>query len=394
MIGEGRGGNRLGHAFRDKGSPTDPDDEFLRWINIPGSGIRNMGGIRPLKFTQLNLPVHAYIILVTADQSRGSAANPWEDLVELRTGRIVYWGDAKFGTKTVDDFIGNRALRSAWDQVLDNRRDLVPPILHFTKPEAGLMRFNGLCVLDHLELTWFEDDHGSPVRNYRAHLSILDEEYVDVEWLHQRATAKSNEDLRVGGPPTWKRYQAGKVDRLQIWAPSIRSNEAQLPAPGSRDAKVLNQLVAMSPTEFEGAVVSLFRELDDVRHTINRTQPSKDGGFDFYGKFTLPPPVGYEIDFLGEVKKFQARSAVQPKHVSRLVARLGRGQYGLFVTTSYFTRQTQEEVLSDGYPTRLIAGADVVSMMRQLRIARGSAISPTWLSAVAEELRSGLFNRN
>ena len=385
---------RLGHTFRDKGSSADPEDEFLRWINIPASGIRNMGGIRPLRFTQLKLPVQAYIVLVTVDRSRGSASNPWEDLVELRTGRIVYWGDAKFGTKTVDEFIGNRALRAAWDVVLDNRRDLVPPILHFTKPAIGSIRFNGLCVLDHLELTWFEDDNGRPVRNYRAHLSVLDEEFVDIDWLHKRATATSTNGLRVGGPPAWQRYQAGKLDRLQIWAPSIRTTEAQLPATGSNDAMVLRQLVEMSPTEFEGAVVSLFRELDDVRHTINRTQPSKDGGFDFFGKFVLPPPVGYEIDFLGEVKKFQATTAVQPKHVSRLVARLGRGQYGLFVTTSYYTKQTQEEVLADGYPARLIAGADVVNMMRQLRIARGPSISPTWLEAVAEEMRIGLFNRN
>ena len=96
----------------------------------------------------------------------------------------------------------------------------------------------------------------------------------------------------------------------------------------------------------------------------------------------------------GEVKKFQATTAVQPKHVSRLVARLGRGQYGLFVTTSYYTKQTQEEVLADAQGPWSIAGADVVNMMRQLRIARGPSISPTWLEAVAEEMRIGLFNRN
>ena len=61
---------RLGHTFRDKGSSADPEDEFLRWINIPASGIRNMGGIRPLKFTQLKLPVQAYIVLVTVDRPR------------------------------------------------------------------------------------------------------------------------------------------------------------------------------------------------------------------------------------------------------------------------------------------------------------------------------------
>ena len=49
--------------------PADPEDELLRWINIPGSGIRNMGGIRPLGFVDLTLlPVKAYIILVTVDR--------------------------------------------------------------------------------------------------------------------------------------------------------------------------------------------------------------------------------------------------------------------------------------------------------------------------------------
>ena len=55
---------RIWHTFRDTGSSADLGDEFLRWINIPGSGIRNMGGIRPLKFTHLKLPVQAYIVLV------------------------------------------------------------------------------------------------------------------------------------------------------------------------------------------------------------------------------------------------------------------------------------------------------------------------------------------
>jgi Restriction endonuclease len=84
--------------------------------------------------------------------------------------------------------------------------------------------------------------------------------------------------------------------------------------------------------------------------------------------------------------KYARRTSVGPKDASRLVARLGRGQYGLFVTTSYFTRQAQEEVLADRYPTRLLAGADLIGMMRELRITRGDQLSPTWLRAVQEEL--------
>ena len=160
---------RLGHSYRDAESVRSPDDQFLAWINLPGSGMRNMGGIRPLRFTSLGELAPAAIVLVTDERSTGSASNPWDDLVDLHHGRIVYWGDAKFDAKrTVDDFPGNRALRLAFNLVLDSQMALVPPILHFTKWETGRLAFNGLCVLERLELTWFED-RGRPVRNYRAH---------------------------------------------------------------------------------------------------------------------------------------------------------------------------------------------------------------------------------
>ena len=102
----------------------------------------------------------------------------------------------------------------------------------------------------------------------------------------------------------------------------------------------------------------------------------------------MPQPLAYEIDFRGEVKRYARSTAVGPKDVSRLVARLGRGQYGLFVTTSYFTRQAQEEVFEDRYPARLFSGSDVVRIMRELRIAHGRNISGTWLSAVEAQASS------
>lgn len=381
---------RLGHDYRDTGAVNRPADEFLGWINLSGSGMRNMGGIRALRFVSLTAPAPAAIVLVTDERSAGSASNPWDDLVDISHGRIVYWGDAKFDPKkTVDDFTGNRALRDAFNQVLDSQMALVPPILHFSKQTTGVLRFNGLCVLDRLELTWFED-HGRPVRNYRAHLTILDEEFVDIPWLHSRMTAESKANLAGLGPHAWRRYQDGVIDRLRVWAPLVRSAPSQLPPVGSGDASLLSQLVNLTPTGFEAAVVSIFRELDEVRHNITRTRPTGDGGFDFVGSFTLPPPIQYEIPFLGEAKRYARTTAVGPKDVSRLVARLTRGQYGIFVTTSYFTKQTQEEVLEDRYPTTLVAGADLVRIMREMRIARGSQIRASWLRSVQHDVDTPL----
>jgi hypothetical protein len=379
---------RLGHEYRDTGGSGKEDDQFLRWLNITGSGMRNMPGIRPFKFTELKtLPVHAYIVLVTHERSSNRTANPWEDFVDVNAGRVIYWGDAKWHTtKTLDDFVGNRALRAAYDVTLNGRLDITPPILHFSKPRPGVVVFNGLCVFERLELSWFEDN-GRPVRNYRAHLAILDEEFVDVEWLHRRARATRQEDLEGDGPAAWRQYQAGLLRRLQVWAPRVRSREAQLPPDGSPDARIISQLAGMAPIEFEGAVVSLFEELEIV-HRVSQTRPTGDGGFDFFGAFTLPPPLEYEIDFRGEVKRYQRKTGVGVKDISRLVARLGRGQYGLFVTTSYFSPQAQAEVLEDRYPTALFAGVDVVRLLKELGAARGGSLSPRWLSAVQQRRES------
>lgn len=91
---------RLGHEYRDTGGSGKEDDQFLRWLNISGSGMRNTPGIRPFKFTELRtLPVHAYIVLVTHERSASRTANPWEDFVDLNAGRVIYWGDAKMARK-------------------------------------------------------------------------------------------------------------------------------------------------------------------------------------------------------------------------------------------------------------------------------------------------------
>ena len=362
---------RLGHDYRDSGSMKAEGDQFLSWINLPGSGMRNMGGIRPLKFTALKEPVTAAIVLVTDERSAGSTSNPWDDLVDIPHGRIVYWGDAKFDTKrTVDDFPGNRALRDAFNQVLDSHMALVPPILHFSKRETGVLRFNGLCVLDQLELTWFED-HDRPVRNYRAHLTILDEEFVEVDWLHSRMSATSRAELAGGvrtlggGIRTGSSTDCGCGRRLCDPLP----RNCRWPAPARRRS-CRSWYTSRRP-------VSRRRLLRSFESSTRCATTSCGLGRLETADSTssAPSPCPHR-------SSTRSRSSVRPsdmREAPRLAQRtyrgwwLGstRGQYGIFVTTSYFTKQAQEEVFEDRYPTSLVAGADLVRIMRELRIARG-----------------------
>lgn len=378
----------INHKYKDTGSSKKDNDQFLKWLNIDGSGMLNSPGIRPLKFVNkdngINLP--AYLVLVTHEKKREGSYNPWDDMVDFSTGKIYYWGDSKNDPKRrYEDFQGNKCLKEIYENTLDRKYDIIPPILHFSKPEKGSVVFNGICVIDKLELTWFEDAD-TPVKNYRCILTILDSEEVEISWLHERANCKDRTLLNNNAPKVWKDYINGKVNKLNIWKKQLRNIDSQLPISGSEEDSILRQLVDLKPVEFEAVTVALFKQLPHITHTITRTQPSRDGGFDFYGHFKIPHPISYDIHFLGEVKKFSRTTAVQPKHVSRLVARLNRGQYGIFVTTSYYTSQTQQEVLEDGYPVKLFSGIDLVNFCKELNLVVKGVIRSEWLSRILDEI--------
>jgi hypothetical protein len=360
----------------------------MAWLNSPGAGMSNSPGIRPVRFAHnLGTDLPAFLVLITFP--KGPSHSPWEDLVDHSSARVTYWGDAKFDARrSYDDFRGNQALRRVWDAILDNRHPWIPPVLHFTKPQSGKVEFSGLCVLEHLELTWFVDK-GKPVKNYRCHLGILDVDSVDPAWLRGRALATSQAELKDVGPDAWQAYQNGLVQRMDVFKGRVRSTKDQLPIPNSPDDKVLDQLIGLSPSLFEAAVVSVFRKWEPVTHWIEQTRPTADGGFDFVGRFRLSAPLDYEINFRGEAKRFARTTAVDPKAVSRLVARLGRGEYGIFVTTSFFTKQAQREVLEDRYPVRLMSGLDLVGALRELRLASGAGLDPAWLELLAPAQRPG-----
>lgn len=390
---------RVGYSYRDL-TKRVLEDEFINWLDTNGSTIGTTGGIRPKKylseklkenFSEISVP--STLILTTTNISQ-QYHNPWEDSVDYNSGQIIYWGDAKFDSRNKAkkhlDFKGNRIFHQIRELILLKKRNLVPPILHFSRNKKGWVRFNGLCVLDRLETAWFEDK-GTPIINFRCHLSILDLEEVPLAWIHQRATAEILEDIDSLCPPVWRSYLKGQTKKLYSWTSKIRSAENQLPPVMTNDALILKQICNLSPVHFERFCRQLFQEIathTGLQHQIRETRHVRDGGFDFYGRFIFPEPLGYEIDFKGEAKKYVRTNSVGPKEVSRLVARLKRGEYGIFVTTSYYTLDSQKEVCEDQYPVRLFSGIDIINFLKVLgKIKDGSKIDPEWLGNIPSSER-------
>lgn len=386
---------RVGHQYRDKAGVKFVDDELLRWLDTPAGSIANSGGIRfkdcvsggPVDpETGRNVP--AFFVLITRDMS-AQHHNPWDDVVDEVSGSIYYWGDAKFSArdKLFNQFPGNARVEATNNLRLAGQLGEMPPILHFSKQRSGWLTFNGLCALSDVRHAWFEDE-GKPIKNLRILLSILDTEIVPAEWLRQRVLANSVRDAdRNHAPDVWRKVVKGKIERRQVWSSKVRSKEQQVPKPGSDDEKILAEIASLSPPEFEAFIVALIDKLPEIvpglEHRVTRTRRTGDHGIDFFGMFKMPYPIDYEIEFLGEAKRY--KTAITPDQVSRLVARLGRGQYGLYFTTSWYSEQTQREIEADRYPVRLFCGQDIVNILRAGDCVSGGRIRTAWKQLVLAE---------
>lgn len=67
--------------------------------------------------------------------------------------------------------------------------------------------------------------------------------------------------------------------------------------------------------------------------------------------------------------------------MSRLISRLRNRQFGVFVTTSFFNRQTYQEVREDRHPVVLICGKDIVELLRSRGYTTPEAVR-AWLQTV------------
>ena len=360
---------RIDHEYRDAGVKSKKQgypasDQFASLVSIDRSqnwGIKNAGGIRKLssgKGIKKNDQLPPAAIFLITSTPGNTFHNPWEDSIDYSSGTLLYWGDAKYEKdRQVDSWPGNLALKKIHEHILRGEYHLHPPVFYFVREKIGFVTFRGVCVIEDLDQTWFMDK-GRRVINYRFKLAVLDIGSVDPNWINLRAKNQGIDPDSTIVPSAWKIFiKTGRINRLIAWNTRIRTKEQQQPGPAGPGSFLLKKLEEVDPYDFEKIICRLLGSYKTIVHKVERARNVRDHGFDMEGEFILPGPFNYPIRFKGEVKRH--KEGIGPKDVSRLVARLGRGEYGLFFTTSYFTADAQKEVLLDSYPVRLIAGADL-----------------------------------
>lgn len=341
----------------------------------------------------------------------GTSTTPWEDIHRPDQGYSRYFGDAKPGDKSAEEFLGNDRMLDAFVLQSGDRSDRVvaPPILVFEAvPYGGRVKgqliFHGLGVITKSELVvQREEKSRKTFPNYVFDIALLDlaheNENLNWNWINARRDPSfSAEECLSLAPKSWKKWvESGPAAvfglRRNVVTKSVVSEAMQRPPKGSSEAEILKGIYDYYSTKkhrFEAlaefVAQEIFREQGVTYKAGWITQGGGDGGFDFVGSIDLDPAGILKSSrqvVLGQAKCEKLDRPTNGLHIARLAARLRRGWVGIYVTTSYFSMPVQREILTDRYPVILIDGARVATVVRKYLIDHG-VLLPDLLDELSE----------
>jgi hypothetical protein len=316
----------------------------------------------------------------------------WPDTLDRQTGTFVYFGDNKTAGRDLHDTRrgGNVLLRETFDAVhaIPARRADVAPFFLFCKATNGRdVRFLGLAVPGAREVTPRDDlvavwktlgDHR--FQNYRATFSVLNVPVLTRQWVD---CVLAGSPLAPTCPAAWRAwvrsgtYEPLIAERIRRWR--TRREQEPTTEEARQMVSVIHDYFHNEPVRFEACAARLWQMLESPVSRYDLTRPSRDGGRDAIGFYTVGPPGdAIDLDFALEAKCFAPTTAVGVEALSRLISRIRPRQFGVFVTTSYVAEQAYKELRDDGHPIIVLSGRDIVQILLGHQIGTPSAVR-SWL---------------
>lgn len=395
---------------------------FFYETRLDGSALplleKGISQIAPPK-TRKSQVVFPAILISSSPHSRGSEWNPWHDIFEPDLGYIRYFGDAKKpGNPGLAP--GNKILLEELSRHTSGDAEVratASPLVFFERVPVegrayGNVKFQGFGVIEKAELvTQFNPGLGY-FTNYVfsfAVLSLSDEdEELSWNWINDRRSSTTTpREILAKAPTSWRQWikngnQKIESVRRRAALAKVESVESQKPKPGSREEKCLKEIYNF----YKSAGRHRFELLASrvVMSHINSygggysegwvTRGSGDGGVDFVGKVRLGSGfAAVDVVVLGQAKCEALDTPTNGVALARTVARLKRGWIGAYVTTSFFSRQSQLEVLEDAYPLIKVSGLTLATETLKLVEAGGFGSVLGYLESLELEYPDMIRNR-
>jgi hypothetical protein len=377
-------------AIYEGGSAKNLGAEVISKL-IPKMG--NAGGIRYVGNSE-NTPL---VVLFS------NSSNPnWPDYLDEYRGTFHYYGDNRTPGVKVLETKGNRVLNQAFAKTHGDTesRTQSPIFLIFESISEGhSVRFRGLAVPGNHLLQADEDliaiwrvSKGVRFQNYRAVFTILDEGEISGDWIRKIAATKKVdiEDSRT--PKTLKRW-IEKAAYTPLVAEQLKVARTQSEqTPSGEVSKSLVQTIrdhcGKDDYLFEVIAVEIWRMASNEPMEVDLTRRYRDGGRDAIGRIFIGPnedPIS--LEFCLEAKHYAPSNGVGVKDVSRLISRIKHREFGVFVTTSYISKQAYEEIRNDGHPIIVISGVDIANTLFRKGV-NSKASCLQWLGTIQDPRKS------
>lgn len=377
-------------------------------------GIHNLAAVNVADGTK-RIPA---IIISSSPHKAGTDITPWEDEFDPDHGRIRYYGDNKSNGRRASDSPGNALLLKAFFDYSspdpDLRKNFAVPLIFLKRVnyggrQKGNLMFQGFGIIESAELiTQYDPKLKSRYfTNYAYNMCVFslkeEGEVFDWSWITNRRNPNlSNEEADANAPKSWKQWikegQTGlhKV-RRNVSILKIISEQDQHPVPGSKEYQLLIQIYNYYQNKrhiFELLAMRVAQEIFEESGVTFLpgwiTQKSGDRGIDFVARLNFGSQMSaLKIVILGQAKCEKPSSPTNGLHIARTVARLKRGWFGVYVTTSYFSKNVQMEVLDDQYPIMLICGKKLAETVGKILYKRGIP-----LNVFLEELNQTYHSEN
>ena len=377
-------------------------------------------GINPIgKVTNKGEERTPAIITSSSPHKIGSIDTPWQDIYNVERGHIRYFGDNK-DSKDPETRKGNKALlkqfniHNSSDSTV--RKTACPIIFFKRKPINGVLKgyveFNGFGVITNAErIVQYDRKNNLDFVNYRFDFVVLDmrEENDDFnwEWINARRDKRlSLEDTLKKAPSSWLKWiQKGnkEIDSLRrnVLKIDIISTDRQKPEEGSKEFKTLKEIYDFYSDkkrfEYLASIVTehLIKNSAKFYKKGWITKGSGDSGIDFVGRMDIGTGFGSaKVIVLGQAKCEKINKVTNAVHIARLVAKLKRGWLGVYVTTSYFSKNVQKEILEDKYPLLLINGKKLAEVINEIVFNQGYKNTRAFLNTIDSQYEGAVKYRD
>jgi hypothetical protein len=317
----------------------------------------------------------------------------WPDSLDEETGVFTYYGDNRSpGDLHSTHLGGNSLLKEVFDKLHSGERNSIPPFLCFESKQTSsgsYMQYLGLAVpgavgispMEDLVAVWKRRD--KRFQNYKSTFTILLENRIKWEWLDDLVNnVKATDSSHC--PSTWELWvNNGKISALKCTSrPFPRSKNDQIPMDAT-DKMLLDRIKKISDREFEYVAKELLYMLDSSFTDLELTPPVRDGGRDVIGFYRVgKTPCLTRLTVYAEAKKWSGSVGVKP--VARLISRIKHRDIGVFITTSWYDKQIQQELIDDKHPVILVSGKEIISILKENDINTVEKIEK-WLQNVLNQ---------